>query len=502
MAKETKMQDNMKIVESEPAIIVGVQTPDITDDEFSASLDELERLLETAGGRVAARLEQRKENPSPRTYIGSGKVAELATLCRKNGIRLVVFDCELSPSQIKNLEDALSVGEEVTNPEELLPGEPIFTGDIGAPEDRYMPPPAEPGPVARPAAGKKVKSEPFEVRVIDRSMLILDIFALHAVTSEGKLQVELAQLQYTVPRLTGKGIELSRQQGGNIAMRGPGETKLETDRRHVRRRMRVLREELERIEASRAVLRQRRERAGIPRAAIAGYTNAGKSTLLNTLTGAGILAEDKLFATLDPTTRQYELPSGAKMLLTDTVGFIRNLPHHLIEAFKSTLEEVRLADFLVVLIDASDPEREKQLEVTRKLLAELGAANKPTLYVYNKCDLPAECLGAAGPSSALLSDRTVPPENVLFVSALTGQGIDTLIAALERLVAETRRELWYFFPHAEQGALSRLYQLASVGEPEYREDGVAVSAVVDEKTRGMFRQWEVAGEPSVEIDSQ
>ena len=186
------------------------------------------------------------------------------------------------------------------------------------------------------------------MRVIDRSMLILDIFALHAVTSEGKLQVELAQPS-TVPRLTGKGIELSRQQGGNIAMRGPGETKLETDCRHVRRRMRVLREELERIEASRAVLRQRRERAGIPRAAIAGYTNAGKSTLLNTLTGAGILAEDKLFATLDPTTRQYELPSGAKMLLTDTVGFIRNLPHHLIEAFKSTLEEVRLSDFWLCL---------------------------------------------------------------------------------------------------------------------------------------------------------
>jgi GTP-binding protein HflX len=486
------MQDKLNINDFEQAIIVSVQTPGMSDDEFRASFDELERLLETAGGRVAARLEQRKENPDPKTYIGSGKVAELATLCRKNSVKLVVFDCELSPSQIKNLEDMLSVGEEVTNPEDLLPGGLIWTGDKGDRSDRFTAPPV-PEQAKRPSAGKKIKSEPFEVRVIDRSMLILDIFALHAVTNEGKLQVELAQLNYTVPRLTGQGLSLSRQQGGNIAMRGPGETKLETDRRHVRRHMAALREELERVEAGRALLRQRRERAGIPRAAIAGYTNAGKSTLLNTLTGAGILAEDKLFATLDPTTRRYELPSGAKLLLTDTVGFIRNLPHHLVEAFKSTLEEVTLADFLIVVIDASDPEREKQLEVTRSLLAELGAGGKPTLYVYNKCDLPAENVEHNG-RSTLLADRSVPRENILFISALTGEGIATLVGALERLVAETRREVRYFFPHSEQGALSRLYKLASVGEPEYREDGVAVSAVVDEKTRGMFRQWEAAGE--------
>jgi GTP-binding protein HflX len=486
------MQNKLNLNDFEQAIIVGVQTPDMSDDEFRASFDELERLLETAGGKVAARLEQRKESPDPKTYIGSGKVTELAGLCRKNGVKLVVFDCELSPSQIKNLEDMLSVGEEVTNPDDLLPGGLIWTGDMGDRGDRFTAPPV-PEQAQRPAGGKKVKSEPFEVRVIDRSMLILDIFALHAVTNEGKLQVELAQLNYTVPRLTGQGLQLSRQQGGNIAMRGPGETKLETDRRHVRRRMNALREELERVEAGRALLRQRRERAGIPRAAIAGYTNAGKSTLLNTLTGAGILAEDKLFATLDPTTRQYELPSGAKLLLTDTVGFIRNLPHHLVEAFKSTLEEVTLADFLVVVVDASDPEREKQLEVTRKLLAELGAGGKPTLYVYNKCELPAERDGSGG-RLTLLADRSVPRENILFISALTGEGIDTLVAALERLVAETRHELRYFFPHAEQGALSRLYKLAAVGEPEYREDGVAVSAVVDEKVRGMFRQWETDSE--------
>ncbi len=477
------MQDNIKIAESEPVIIVGVATPDMTDDELSASLDELERLVETAGGKVVARVEQRKDSPDPRTYIGRGKAAELAELCRKNGVRLVVFDCELSPSQIRSLEDELSGGEEVTNPEELLPGEPIFTG--GADEPIYEAPDGE--RAARRGRGSAPKSEPFVVRVIDRSMLILDIFALHAVTSEGKLQVELAQLEYTVPRLTGKGLELSRQHGGNIAMRGPGETKLETDRRHVRRRMRVLREELARLSSSRAVTRQRRERSGIPLAAIAGYTNAGKSTLMNTLTGAGILAEDKLFATLDPTTRKYELPSGAKLLLSDTVGFIRNLPHHLIEAFKSTLEEVRLADFIILLIDASDPEHERQLEVTRGLLAELGAAEKPTLYAYNKCDRvnPAEL------RPSILADWTVPRENVLFISALTGQGIGELTEALERLVAQARRRVRYFFPHAEHGMLARLYELAAVSEPVYRDDGVEVEATVDPKARGMFKQWEI-----------
>lgn len=487
------MQENFTVSESEPAVIVGVQTPDISDMEFRASFDELERLLETAGGYVAARLEQRKEYPDAKTYIGSGKASELAGLCKSNSVKLVVFDCELTPSQIKNLEDLLSAGEEVTD-EELKPGEPIWLGDVGERSELFSAPPRSPS-AERPAPRRKLKSEPIEVRVIDRSMLILDIFALHAVTNEGKLQVELAQLKYTVPRLTGQGLRLSRQQGGNIAMRGPGETKLETDRRHVRRRMNALEDELDRMEAGRALLRQRRERAGVPRAAIAGYTNAGKSTLLNRLTDANILAEDKLFATLDPTTRQYELPSGAKLLLTDTVGFIRNLPHHLVEAFKSTLDEVAYADMLVVVIDASDPEQARQLDVTRNLLDELGAGGKPTLYVYNKCELPADRLGAMcgfPVQSASGADREIPRENILFISALTGEGIEGLVAALERLVAESRREARYFFPHADSGALSRLYQLAAVGEPEYREEGVSVTAVADEKTRGMFRRWEVS----------
>jgi GTP-binding protein HflX len=497
------MQENLNINESEPAVIVGVQTPDISDAEFAASFGELERLLETAGGYVAARLEQRKEYPDAKTYIGSGKAGELAKLCRLNNVKLVVFDCELTPSQIKNLEDLLSVGEEVTETKEVAPGELIWLGDVGERADQFTAPP-KPATVERKAINKKLKSDPVEVRVIDRSMLILDIFALHAVTNEGKLQVELAQLKYTVPRLTGQGLSLSRQQGGNIAMRGPGETKLETDRRHIKRRMNALQNELDHMEAGRELMRGRREKSGIPRAAITGYTNAGKSTLLNYLTGAGILAEDKLFATLDPTTRQYELPDGAKLLLTDTVGFIRNLPHHLIEAFKSTLDEVAYADMLIVVIDASDPEQVRQLEVTRELLSELDAGGKPTLFVYNKCDLPAERLSGAQtvlafdksgdklPDVNPKADREVPRENIIYISALTGEGTDKLIAALERLVAENRREVRYFFPHTDSGALSRLYQLAATGEPEYRDDGIAVTAVADEKTRGMFKKWECA----------
>ena len=287
--------------ESRPAlaVLVGVVMRDDDPDEVEVSLDELERLLDTAGGEVFARMVQNKSTPDPRTLIGSGKVEELAELCRANDVDLVVFDCDLSPVQIRNLEDDLR-------------------GD-----------------------NKKMK-----LRVIDRSMLILDIFALHAVTAEGKLQVELAQLQYTAPRMTGHGIEMSRL-GGGIGTRGPGESKLESDRRHMKRRVDALRAELAVVEKNRRTMRASRDRSGLPRVAIVGYTNAGKSTLLNALTGAGILAEDKLFATLDPTTRKFNLPGGETILLTDTVGFIRKLPHHLVSAFRSTLEEAVYADIIL-----------------------------------------------------------------------------------------------------------------------------------------------------------
>ena len=327
--------DSLRAPEEQPekprAVLVSILTDADTAEDVDESMDELARLLDTAGGAVAARMVQSRSAPDARTLIGSGKVRELADMCRNLEASLVVFDCDLTPVQIRNMED-----------------------DIGI-ED---------------------------LRVIDRSMLILDIFALHAVTAEGKLQVELAQLQYTAPRLTGRGTDMSRL-GGGIGTRGPGESKLESDRRHMKRRVDALKAELAVVEKNRRTMRQSRDRSGLPRIAIVGYTNAGKSTLLNTLTGAGILAEDKLFATLDPTTRKFTLPGGESVLLTDTVGFIRKLPHHLISAFRSTLEEAVYADIILLLLDVSDPHCEEQLRVTEELLTELGAGAKPTLYVLS-----------------------------------------------------------------------------------------------------------------------
>lgn len=429
----TSISDSFGTAEGgkEPALAAAVALQTQTDDSraVEASLAELERLLETAGARTAFRMVQQRPGPDVRTYIGKGKVVELGDACRAQGVKLVVFDAELSPSQIRNLETEL--GE--------------------------------------------------EIQVIDRSMLILDIFALHAVSGEGKLQVELAQLKYTVPRLAGRGTELSRQGGGAIAARGPGETKLETDRRHIKRRMVALEEELRALEAHRKTQRKQRTRAGIFRFAIAGYTNAGKSTLLNRLTDAGILAEDKLFATLDPTTRKFSLPCGEEILLIDTVGFIRNLPHHLIRSFKSTLDEVADADAILIMIDASDPESEAQLAVTEQLLAELGCADRPTLYLYNKCDREAPALPAV--------PRSVAPENILFLSAKTGEGLECLVSRMEQIAQAGASRCTFLLPFSEQNMLNRMYENASVEEVEYREDGVAVTAVCDAKAKGMFRKW-------------
>lgn len=409
--------------EKNKVILVSVTEKGADPHESEASFDELERLAETAGASVYARMTQEKESPDARTYIGSGKVRELAELCQAGEADMVVFDSELSPSQIRNLEDALE-----------------------------------------------------NVRVIDRSMLILDIFALHATSGEGKLQVELAQLKYTVPRLTGHGTELSRL-GGGIGTRGPGESKLETDRRHVKRRIAALEAELSELARNRTVKRAGRDRSGIFQVAIAGYTNAGKSTLLNYLTGAGILAEDKLFATLDPTTRRFALPSGEEILLTDTVGFIRNLPHHLIRAFRSTLDEVCYADAILVVIDASDPESDAQTAVTRRLIEELGAADKPMLFVYNKCDL-----GIAGhPCGAA--------EQKVFVSAVTGEGMDSLVLRLCELAQEGRKEYAFAFPPDKLGLVGFLYENANVTSVEYEEDGACVIAVCDAATAGQLSDY-------------
>ena len=422
------------------AVLVGIVTRDTNAEEVEKELDELARLLDTAGGEEFARLVQNKDTPDPRTLLGSGKIWELSELCRNNGIKLAIFDAELSPSQIRNIEDDLG-------------------GDIS---------------------------------VIDRSMLILDIFALHATTGEGKLQVELAQLRYTAPRLIGKGTELSRL-GGGIGTRGPGESKLESDRRHMKRRIVALESELEELEKNRMTMRASRDKSQIPQIAIVGYTNAGKSTLLNTLTDAGILAENKLFATLDPTTRKLKLPCGETVLLTDTVGFIRKLPHHLVKAFKSTLDEAVYADILMIVVDAHDDEARAQLDVTESLLAELGAAGKPTIYVYNKCDL-----GISPELPSYIANNEDPNRVVCAISAKSGEGIDTLLQKVEEIIHQGKSKVTFVIPNSEQGALNILYKNATVESVDYGYEGVTVVATVDPKVRGMLKKYDINKPQEVE----
>lgn len=415
--------NNSELVKSS-AIIVGIAERGSDVPECERSLDELTRLLDTAGGDVFARVLQVKDSFDPRTCIGSGKVKEISELCKNNCIELVIFDFELTPAQIRNLE-----------------------ADIGE-----------------------------DVRVIDRSMLILDIFALHATSGEGKLQVELAQLKYSAPRLMGRGVEMSRL-GGGIGTRGPGETKLESDRRHLKEKVFALEKKLAEMEHNRSVMRAQRDRSGLPKIALVGYTNAGKSTLLNTLTGAGVLSEDKLFATLDPTTRKLTLPCGENVLLTDTVGFIRKLPHHLIKAFKSTLDEVVYADILLIVSDINDPESEEHIEVTKSVIEELGATAKPIIYVYNKCDL--------------LSEELLPPENddTVILSGVTGRGIDRLLCLVEQTVQKFKKKYTLLIPYSNQSALSALYNNYTVESVDYVDDGILVSCVLDEKGRGIYKNY-------------
>lgn len=416
------------------AVLVSVYSSR-NEAEAEASLRELERLIDTAGGEAAAILTQVRDAPDSRTVIGRGKCGELMELCENSGAELVVFDCELTPSQIKEIEKAIEEKAEV----------------------------------------------------IDRSMLILDIFAAHARSAEGALQVELAQLRYTAPRLTGRGKEMSRLGGsasGSVGARGQGETKLELDRRRIRSRIAALESELERVARSRDVIRKSRERSGICRCAIVGYTNAGKSTLLNRLTEAGILAEDKLFATLDTTTRRYTLPGGQDILLTDTVGFIRNLPHHLIKAFRSTLDEVVYSDILIIIVDASDPECESQLEVTEKLLSELGAADKSRLYVMNKCDAAHSFFG-----ESVYPHVDQPGSYVCAISAKTGEGIDKMIETLEKMLAANKRRVTFRLSQADGGLIAEIYSAGENVEAEYLDSFVEVTATVDERLYGRLSEY-------------
>ena len=404
------------------AVLVSVVRSTSEVEEAERSLDELERLLETAGGESIARVIQVKPTFDPRTIIGSGKVLEIKELAEANGAELVIFDFELSPMQIRNLED-----------------------DIG-------------------------------VDVIDRSMLILDIFALHATSGEGKLQVELAQLKYTAPRLVGKGAKLSRQ-GGGIGTRGPGETQLESDRRHLHTKIAALEARLRELEHNRNVMRVQRDKSGLTKIAVVGYTNAGKSTLLNRLTGASVLAEDKLFATLDPTTRKLLLPCGETVLLTDTVGFIRKLPHHLVEAFKSTLDEVKYADVLMIVSDITDSEVGEHLEVTEGIIAELSAEAKPRIYVYNKCDKPGETY------------YTVPQDNTVIISAKEGKGIDKLLETIEKVIHDGKTECELLIPYTEQSKVSVLYDNYTVLNVDYIDNGISVKAILGPEERGMFAKY-------------
>lgn len=408
-------------VRPERAFLVSVDTGEF---DAEASMSELYELTESAGARPVGAMIQKREKPDGATCIGSGRLEELKEVCQSQEIDLIIFDCELSPTQIRNLEFET------------------------------------------------------EVRIIDRTMLILDIFASRARSREGKLQVELAQLKYLLPRLTGKGAAMSRL-GGGIGTRGPGESKLETDRRHIRRRLESLREQLAQVEQHRNQLRRRREKEGIITAAIVGYTNAGKSTLMNTLTDAGVLAEDKLFATLDPTSRALKLPNGVSVMLIDTVGLVRRLPHHLVEAFHSTLEEAALADMILNVCDASSPEAQVHLEVTRKLLADLGCTGRPVIPVMNKCDLVPSLLD-------------IPMiGNAVRISAKTGEGIGDLLAAVEENLPVSLRRVCLLLPFDQAGLVAQIRKDHVLYQEEYRPDGIFVSALLDPLLYGRVREYEI-----------
>lgn len=395
--------------EPEVAVLVGI---DMGLYNAQVSMDELEELARTAGAVVAAKIIQKRDKPDSATYVGSGRLEEIKSFTEANDVDLLIFDGELTPSQQRNIEDET------------------------------------------------------DIRVIDRTTLILDIFAARARSNEGKIQVELAQLKYSLPRLGGKGAEMSRL-GGGIGTRGPGESKLESDRRHIHRRIQSLQEELVQIAKRRENLRARREKDGIETVAIVGYTNAGKSTLMNTLTNAGVLAENKLFATLDPTSRALTLPDGRTVMLIDTVGLVRRLPHQLVDAFRSTLEEAANATVILNLCDASDECCTEHLNVTMNLLAALGCADKPIISVLNKYDL---CGGSF----------VLPAQGeFVMISAKTGEGLGNLLAKIQLSLPPTHRKAELLIPYNEGGLVSYIREEGVLIKEDYRADGIYVKAVVD-----------------------
>ncbi len=405
----------------ERVILAAVATQDGTD--AAASLDELEDLARTAGAVCVAKVIQNRESVHPGTYLGKGKIEEVKELVWETGATGLICDDELSPAQLRNLEEAL------------------------------------------------------ELKVMDRTMVILDIFASRAHTREGKIQVELAQLRYRAVRLVGMRASLSRL-GGGIGTRGPGEKKLEVDRRLIHQRIGQLKGELEDVKRHREVTRQQREKNHVVTAAIVGYTNAGKSTLLNRLTGAGILAEDKLFATLDPTTRSYTLPDGQQILLTDTVGFIRKLPHHLIEAFRSTLEEARYSDIILQVVDCANPQMDLQMHVVRETLRELQIVDKTVVTVFNKIDRLREIAEEQGLPESAMVPRDFDADYQVKISAKTGEGLEELGQILEQIIRSSRVFLKKTYPYAQAGRIQAIRKYGQLLKEEYLEEGIAVEAYV------------------------
>ena len=417
------MEGNFEHHVQERAVLVGLNADLFTKEQTATeeTLEELEALLETAGGFCTGKVLQNRHTPDAHCFIGEGKAQEVRMLVEATASTMVVFDNELSPGNIRALEEIVGV------------------------------------------------------TVLDRSALILDIFAQRAKTKEGRLQVELAQYKYLLPRLSGMGASLSRQ-GGGIGTRGPGETKLESDRRHIRERINRLEEELEQVRKVRSVQRERRMKNSVPVVALVGYTNAGKSTLLNQLTGAGIPANNRLFDTLDTTSRQLTVSDNLDVVLSDTVGFIAKLPHHLVNAFRATLEELEYADLLLHVIDASDPNRQEHIEVVDKLIAQLAKSDTPVLKVYNKADL--------------VYPEDIPAgQDVVPVSAKRGMNMDGLLKAIEQALGHSRHHVVLVIPYAQGGLVDTLHSGAKVLRTDYTGDGIEMEVILDDILYGRLKNY-------------
>ena len=417
------MEGNFEHHVQERAVLVGLNADLFTKEQTATeeTLEELEALLETAGGFCTGKVLQNRHTPDAHCFIGEGKAQEVRMLVEATASTMVVFDNELSPGNIRALEEIVGV------------------------------------------------------TVLDRSALILDIFAQRAKTKEGRLQVELAQYKYLLPRLSGMGASLSRQ-GGGIGTRGPGETKLESDRRHIRERINRLEEELEQVRKVRSVQRERRMKNSVPVVALVGYTNAGKSTLLNQLTGAGIPANNRLFDTLDTTSRQLTVSDNLDVVLSDTVGFIAKLPHHLVNAFRATLEELEYADLLLHVIDASDPNRQEHIEVVDKLIAQLAKPDTPVLKVYNKADL--------------VYPEDIPAgQDVVPVSAKRGMNMDGLLKAIEKALGHSRHHVVLVIPYAQGGLVDTLHSGAKVLRTDYTGEGIEMEVILDDILYGRLKNY-------------